>query len=249
MVMALSSMVLISSQVSSWTKPTWLASMKQGSHIMLQRLVRSMVSTEPRPSVTVDVPWLCSLASLWARDVAARKNLFQVLEERGIDRHHVFKVAMDGAVLDHQDLAVALDDLRLDLADLLVEENFVRQFAIHDLLANLRNALRTERVGGTRPAQGRLFLLVGLQQGLVAPLGGEAGAGADRVQLVEHCPTCLRRDDESLFHQFCWFLSHVRFCLQIRGSLRTVVIERRDRTSFAIWRLRVRHYLALVRSA
>jgi len=35
-------------QLSSWTKPTWLASMKQGSHIMLQRLVRSMVSTEPR---------------------------------------------------------------------------------------------------------------------------------------------------------------------------------------------------------
>src|SRR5215472_2842995 len=46
--MALSSSVLISSQVSSWTKPTWLASMKHGSHIMLQRLVRSMVSTEPR---------------------------------------------------------------------------------------------------------------------------------------------------------------------------------------------------------
>ena len=63
MVMALSSMVLISSQVSSWTKPTWLASMKQGSHIMLQRLVRSMVSTEPRPWVTVDVPWWCSFLS------------------------------------------------------------------------------------------------------------------------------------------------------------------------------------------
>ena len=33
-----------------------LASMKQGSHIMLQRLVRSMVRIEPRPCVTVDVP-------------------------------------------------------------------------------------------------------------------------------------------------------------------------------------------------
>src|SRR5215472_1838994 len=62
MVMALSSICLISSHVSSWTKPTWLASMKQGSHIMLQRLVRSMVSTDPRPCVTVDVPWLCSLS-------------------------------------------------------------------------------------------------------------------------------------------------------------------------------------------
>src|ERR1700733_7929051 len=67
MVIALSSMVLISSHVSSWTKPTWLASMKQGSHIMLQRLVRSIVSTEPRPWVTVEVPWLCSFSSLWAR--------------------------------------------------------------------------------------------------------------------------------------------------------------------------------------
>src|SRR5579859_3724737 len=67
MVMALSSMVLISSHVSSCTKPTWLASMKHGSHIMLQRLVRSTVSTEPRPCLTVEVPWLCSFSSLWAR--------------------------------------------------------------------------------------------------------------------------------------------------------------------------------------
>ena len=47
---------LMSSQVSSWTKPTWLASMKQGSHIMLQRLVRSTVSTEPRPCLMVLEP-------------------------------------------------------------------------------------------------------------------------------------------------------------------------------------------------
>ena len=53
---ALSSIVFMSSQVNSWTKPTWLASMKHGSHIMLQRLVRSMVSTEPRPCVTVEEP-------------------------------------------------------------------------------------------------------------------------------------------------------------------------------------------------
>src|SRR6202034_4460333 len=65
--MALSSMVLISSQVSSCTNPTWFASMKHGSHIMLQRFVRSMVSTEPRPWVTVEVPWLCSFSSLCAR--------------------------------------------------------------------------------------------------------------------------------------------------------------------------------------
>ena len=57
----------MSSQVSSWTKPTWLASMKHGSHIMLQRLVRSTVSTEPRPCRTVEEPWLCSFSSLCAR--------------------------------------------------------------------------------------------------------------------------------------------------------------------------------------
>src|SRR5439155_18882786 len=34
--------------------------MKQGSHIMLQRLVRSIVSTAPRPYLMDDVPWLCS---------------------------------------------------------------------------------------------------------------------------------------------------------------------------------------------
>ena len=32
--------------------------MKHGSHIMLQRLVRSTVSTLPRPYFTLDVPWL-----------------------------------------------------------------------------------------------------------------------------------------------------------------------------------------------
>ena len=48
----------MSSQESSCTKPTWLASMKQGSHIMLQRLVKSTVSTEPRPCLMELEPWL-----------------------------------------------------------------------------------------------------------------------------------------------------------------------------------------------
>src|SRR6185369_333523 len=34
---------------------------KHGSHIMLQRLVRSTVSTEPRPYLMVELPWLRSL--------------------------------------------------------------------------------------------------------------------------------------------------------------------------------------------
>ena len=53
---ALSRISLTSSIDSSWTKPTWFASMKHGSHIMLQRFVRSTVSTAPRPYLIVDVP-------------------------------------------------------------------------------------------------------------------------------------------------------------------------------------------------
>ncbi len=45
-----------SSNPSSCTKPTWFASMKHGSHIMLQRLVRSTVSTDPRPYWIDELP-------------------------------------------------------------------------------------------------------------------------------------------------------------------------------------------------
>src|SRR2546422_8324616 len=64
---ALSRISLTSSHVSSWTKPTWFASMKHGSHIMLQRLVRSTVRTDPRPCRIELEPWLWSFSSLWAR--------------------------------------------------------------------------------------------------------------------------------------------------------------------------------------
>src|SRR2546421_6612376 len=63
---ALLSMSLTSSKESSWTKPTWFASMKQGSHIMLQRFVRSTVRTEPRPNLIELEPWSCSPSSLCA---------------------------------------------------------------------------------------------------------------------------------------------------------------------------------------
>src|SRR5215831_17321669 len=66
-VIALSSSVFTSFHVSSCTNPTWLASMKHGSHIMLQRFVRSTVRTLPRPWVMVLEPWWCSLESLCAR--------------------------------------------------------------------------------------------------------------------------------------------------------------------------------------
>ena len=56
MVSESSRIFVISSHSSSWTKPTWLASMKHGSHIMLQRFVRSTVSTLPRPYFTLEDP-------------------------------------------------------------------------------------------------------------------------------------------------------------------------------------------------
>ncbi len=54
---ASSRILVISSHDSSCTYPTWFASMKHGSHIMLQRLVRSTVSTAPRPYLMVLEPW------------------------------------------------------------------------------------------------------------------------------------------------------------------------------------------------
>ncbi len=112
-------------------------------------------------------------------NVAAREDLFEMLEEGRVNGHDVLKVAVDGAVLHHQDLAVAFDDLGLDLAHLFVQQDLVGQLAVNDLLADLGDAFGTERIGGARPAQGRLLLLVGLQQRLVAPLGREAGAVGD----------------------------------------------------------------------
>ena len=64
---------------------------------------------------------------------------------------------------DQQEFPVALDDLSFDFADSFVQQNFVRQFAIDDLLPDFRNALRAQRVGGSGPTQGRLGLLIGLQ--------------------------------------------------------------------------------------
>src|SRR5215208_327169 len=51
--------------------------MKHGSHIMLQRLVRSTVKTAPRPNLTVLEPWLCSFSSLWA-SMSRPGNIFSM---------------------------------------------------------------------------------------------------------------------------------------------------------------------------
>ena len=112
-------------------------------------------------------------------DVAAGEDVFEVLHHRRVDGHNVLEVAVDGAILDHQDLAVALDDLRLDLADLLVEQDLVGELAVDDLLTDLGDALGAEGVSGAGPAEGWLLFLIALEERLVAPLGGEAGVGAE----------------------------------------------------------------------
>jgi hypothetical protein len=108
------------------------------------------------------------------------------------------------------DLAVALDDLGLDLADLLVEEDLVGQLAVHDLLADLGDALGAEGVSGAGPAEGRLLLLVALEQGLVRPARREALVGADRVQLAEDSPAGLCAEDHTFF-KYLGCLTHVLF--------------------------------------
>ena len=153
-------------------------------------------------------------------NVAAGKYVFQMLEERGVHGHHVFEVAVDRAIFHHQDLAVALDDLRLDLAGLLVHQHFDRQLAVDDLLANFGNALGAERVGGARPAQRRLRLLIRLQQRLVGPLGRKRRIRIDTVQFVEDCPSALGSDGDSLFNILNRFV-HLRLSKLDGGGLPT----------------------------
>ena len=125
-------------------------------------------------------------------DVAAGEDFFQVLEERGVDGHHVFEVAVHGAILHHQDLAVALDDLRFDLADFLVEQDLVVDLAVDDLLPDFRDAAGAERIGGAGPAERRLRLLIGLEQRLIGPFRRKRGLLVDAIRRVEDRPGAAR---------------------------------------------------------
>src|SRR5215472_694770 len=116
------------------------------------------------------------------RDITARELRFNPLKELGIDGHHVFVMAVNRAILDHPDLAVALDNLRLNLADLFVHQVAPVFFAVDDGFARLFDAIRTERVGLPRPAEGRLGLFPRLQERFVRPLWSERRI---RVVLVE----------------------------------------------------------------
>ena len=203
MEIALSSSVLMSSQVSSCTKPTWLASMKHGSHIMLQRLVRSTVRTDPRPCLMVLLPWLCSFSSLWARMSRPGNISSRWRKKCRIDGHDVFEMPVERAVLDHQDFAVPLDDLRLDFAGPFLQQDAVILFAVDDLLADLRHATGAQRIGFPRPAQGRLRLFTRLQQRLVRPLGREGRIlGNEVVNQTKNLPRPVGSNRHRLIQVF-----------------------------------------------
>jgi hypothetical protein len=106
-------------------------------------------------------------------DIAAGKHFLEVLEEVGVDRHHVLEVAVNGAVLHHQDLAVALEDSRLDLADLLVEENADVLLPVENRLPRFARAGGAQRVGLARPAERRFRFLVRLEERLIGPFRRE----------------------------------------------------------------------------
>ncbi len=131
-------------------------------------------------------------------DVAAREYLFEVLEELGVDRHHVLEVAVNGAVLHHQDLAVALENRRLDLADLLVQQDADVLLAVENLLPRFTRAGRAERVGLTRPAQRRLGLLIRLEQRFVRPARDERRVLFDLVGCREHLPHTIGGNRQTL---------------------------------------------------
>ena len=160
------------------------------------------VHRQHRPAAVLDraAPMVVQLFVVVRADVAPGEGLLEVLEEGGIDGHHILEVPMDRAVLDHEDAAVALDDLRLDLADLLVQQDPVVALAVENLLPGLANADRAQRIGVPRPAKRRLHLLPGLLQRQVRPVRREGIAGLHAVQGVERQPGTLCGEGQPLLH-------------------------------------------------
>ncbi len=167
---------------------------------MLQRLVRSTVNTAPRPYLDRTAAVVVQLLVVVGTNITARKRFFEVLEEGGVNRHRVLEVPMNRAILDHDDLAVLLGDSGLDLADLFRQERFERPGAIENGLPCLSYAGGAQRVGLTRPAKGRLRLLIRLKQWLIRPLGDEGRVLADLVGAGEHLPGSVCHDGQSFFH-------------------------------------------------
>ena len=189
MVMALSSSVLISSQ-RQFVHEADLVGVHE-ARIAHHVAAVGQVDGEHRAAAVGDGAGavLVQLGIVVRADVAAGEDVFQVLEERGIDGHHVFEVAVDGAILHHQDLAVALDHLGLDLAGLFGVQHVERRLAVQNLLADFGHAARAQRIGVARPAQRGLGLFPRLEQGLFRPFRREARVLADLIELIEDEPS------------------------------------------------------------
>ena len=123
MLMALSRICLMSSQRQLVDEADLVCVHEAGvaHHVaavgQVDRQHRSAAVLDRRAAVVVQ------LLVVVRADVAPREHFLQMLEECGVDRHHVFEAPVDRAVLDHDDLAVLLEDGRFDLADLFVEED------------------------------------------------------------------------------------------------------------------------------
>src|SRR6266550_1666584 len=128
--------------------------MKQGLHIMLQRLVRSTVSTAPRPNLMLDVPIVCCL------EVASKKQRFNALEKRRVSCHDVNKLAVLRTSLAHNNLSVLFNYLSFDFARMFVHQRFERGLAADDRVADFFHAARTKAVGFARKAERRRASLV-----------------------------------------------------------------------------------------
>src|SRR5205085_1873039 len=89
-------------------------------------------------------------------------------------------------------------------------QNFLRQLAVEDLLANLRHATRAERVSGARPSQRRLLFFVRFQQRLVRPFRSKSWLLLDLVEGIEHQPGTFSGVSDSLFCVLYGFVHFLR---------------------------------------
>ena len=156
--------------------------MKHGSHIMLQRFVRSTVRTEPRPYLTVLRAVVVQFFVVVGRNVTAGKVLLDPLEELHVDGHHVFGISVLRTVLDHPDLAFALDDLGFDLANFSCSR-LVHSFSPPMIFsrASFTHLGHSESVCRGQPRVGLVFCQ-DFKSGFSVHFGVNEGAGLNRLK-------------------------------------------------------------------
>ena len=174
--------------------------MKHGSHIMLQRLVRSTVSTEPRPCLIVLLPWLCSFSSLCAWMSRPGNTSSRCLKNAVSIAIVSSKCPWIGQSLTMTILPSFSVMVALISPTFSLRSDLERLGAVENRLPRLAHAGRAERVGLARPAKRRLGLLIRLQQRLVRPLRREGRVLADRVHARKHLPGAVGGDGQALLH-------------------------------------------------